>query len=231
MDSRKSDMKRISRSAGQAACVRRLAEVRLEQRCLGVLVQAVVHGQVAQVEVAVAHPRVLPVDDAEPLAVERAGCRPAGRCGRGRARARARAAPSRSPSPACAPRGSRPGAAAPRSEAVSRVGLHDPERGEGRRQLLAAVVDLAQRAAPPSHSMPGSRSCSSVDRSPVHERGHEDRRVLEHRAHRRAHPGAGRRAGRRPLRAAVDAEQVGVLAGLADHVRLRRRSSPCSCGW
>ncbi len=56
-------------SSASTSAGRTLAEVRLEQRLALGRVELVVDGEVREVEEAVAHPRVLPVDDAEPLAV------------------------------------------------------------------------------------------------------------------------------------------------------------------
>ena len=44
------------------------AEVRLEERSLGRVVEPVVGRQIAEVEVAVVHPRILPVEDHQSLA-------------------------------------------------------------------------------------------------------------------------------------------------------------------
>ena len=62
-------MKRNSFSVARALLVRRLAEVGLEQLRLLVVVELVVDREVAEVEPAVAHPRVLPVDQLDALAV------------------------------------------------------------------------------------------------------------------------------------------------------------------
>ena len=62
-------MNRISRSAASLRRAGRLVEVGGEQRLLVGLVELVVDREVGEVEVAVAHPRVLPVDDPEALAV------------------------------------------------------------------------------------------------------------------------------------------------------------------
>ena len=90
-------------------------EVGVEQGRLLALVELVVDGEVAEVEVAVPHPRVLPVDDPDPVRRRGGSWRRGGRCGRapGRARARlsaastppaTRASPTRSPRAGSAPR-------------------------------------------------------------------------------------------------------------------------------
>ena len=56
-------------SSASTSAVRHTAEVRLEQRLALRRVELVVDGEVREVEEAVAHSRVLPVDDAETLAV------------------------------------------------------------------------------------------------------------------------------------------------------------------
>ena len=66
--SRKSDMKRMSSSACDV-CAPNLPEVRDEQRLAPGRIELVVDREVREVEEAVAHARVLPVDDAQPLAV------------------------------------------------------------------------------------------------------------------------------------------------------------------
>ena len=207
-------MKRIRCSEARRRGVAGSPKYASSSAASAVVVEAVVHGEVAEVEVAVAHARVLPVDDPDPRPVGGSGCPPAGRCGRAPARARGRAAPSRSPSRACAPRRRPSGELA----AALLRGLRRSPRRPGTRenvggQLLAAVVH--RRSAPATlEQCSGPRRSSSDHRASLDERGHEAR------AGSRASPRTGGpdarprgRAGRRPLGAAVDAQQSVSLPG------------------
>ncbi len=63
---------RISASVGALGVGGRRAVVGAQQALVGGLVEVVVDGQVAEVEARVAHARVLPVDDQQPVAIVRA---------------------------------------------------------------------------------------------------------------------------------------------------------------
>ena len=186
-------MKRNSLSVARRPLVGRLAEVGLEQLRLLVVVELVVHGEVAEVEPAVAHARVLPVDQLDAsspsrrkFAVRRSLCAGTGSWSSWpliafsiRARPRAR---RRSPRAArCRWRGR--SRRTPRRAGTSRtpVGSSVPESWNLRRSRATSA------------SVSGSRSSSTRHLAPGDEQGHEAGRLLEHRRDARARCRAWRR--------------------------------------
>ena len=160
--SRKSDMIRISRSAAKRRGVHGSPPVGGQQPLVVGLVEAVVDRQVAEVEVAVAHARVLPVDDPHAARRRAGSSRSAGRCGTAPARARDRSARRGS---RCAPAASssKPaGTATPPARAVAVV----RRRSRTSRSATAAAGRSwnARSAAATSASSAGSRSSSAVER-------------------------------------------------------------------
>ena len=122
--------------------MQRLAPVALEQPLVAGLVEGVVDRQVAEVEVAVAHARVLPVEDPHRLAVVDQVRRAAGRCGR--APARAPGAPGRSrPGSGARPRAGRRTRPARRRRARRRCARSGRPRPRARSGCAEARVEVA----------------------------------------------------------------------------------------
>ncbi len=218
-----------SRNRAQAAAslpsADRLAEVGLQQPLLGGLVEVVVDGEVAEVEVAVPDAGVLPVDQQDRARRSGSGCRQAGRRGTAPGRSSGSAGAIRSTS-ACA-RSIRPRQrAAARRERSPRRPAADPgsrsapaarHRCHGRRAAPARPAPGRPAAASGSTGAPGTNAVTSAVAVGVEQL--------------RADAQARGPLGREPLGSAVDPEQLGVLARKPQHAVAPAEAAAGSCGW
>ena len=189
--------------------------VRLEQIASRCLVELVVDREVGEVEERVAHARVLPVDDAQPLAVveevrvqEVVVTRP---------RCRASPRPLDARGQLVRPLEVR-GHVAAALECGRAIGLDDAERVEGAGNRRA-LVEGAERGGHAGEEVRLAHPLGGRGRS-LDEAGHEPALGLDERHHLWADPERGCGLRRLELDRPVDAEQVRVLAGDPQHERL-----------
>ena len=203
---------------GAPALVGRLAEVLGEQQLLALLVQLVVDREVPEVEVAVAHARVLPVHDPHALAVvQEVGAQEVVVARHGRVLLVSRDGSRIDPGPLAAPPRARP---ALRRRGSSPWTRSPPPPGRSRTRCVSSSPESwkARSARATSASVSGSRSSSAVSSRPVDEARDEAGRVLDEGRHRRRDAELRGALVRGALRLAVDAQQRVSLPGSRTHV-------------
>src|SRR5215218_8458062 len=195
-----------------------LAPVALEQPLVPGLVEAGGDRQVGEVEVAVAHARVLPVDDPDPLAVvDEVGRQQVVVTGDGRVLGMGRVERRLDPPRALAEVAERARRPRPARRCRGRVEVDDVPRREAVRDRRPAV-DVPQRDGHlRDHVRPAD--VAAGERAPGDEGGDEALGVAQERHDLGPDAGRGGRRRRLALAVAVDAQQRGVLARQAhDHL-------------